>query len=405
MSSSVAEIISIVNATRTVKERFGTVIIPAIVVLDGASLIFLSILIKLREPFWEMLLFIVLAGVFLSVSFWAVPKIGRWFFQQTKKRAAEHEMRFIIAFLVVMVAISELIDLPSIVTAFMAGMLLGEVLPGEKSLAKIHAIGYGFLIPIFFIDLGLGMNVRLLIQNWSVLVFTITLILTLMTTKILGGLIYGTVQRMDVRDSLVTGVVLWPPLSATLAATTVGWEAGLLTQDVFVAIITMAVVIALVTPFAVRILSRKEPLERNLAEHIVVLGCGRVGSRLVDVLIESNEDFVVIDRDLGTVDALRHRWVDAIYGDAADPHTLHEAQVERAKIVIVALPETTDTLIAVKNIRKLNKRCYIIARIHDAKEGEQLKGYVDHLIQPEKLSALDIVWRTLHLLGAESDKT
>ncbi len=398
VSSSVGEIISIVNATRSLKERFGTLIIPSIVIMDAGSLILLAIILKLNESMFNILVFIVLATVFIGASAWLVPKIGRYVFLGSKKRAAEHEMRFIIAFLVVMVLISELIRLPNIVTAFLMGMFLGEVVPGERVFSKIRTLGHGFLIPIFFINIGLTMNIRLLVTEPSNILLTASVIVTLMCMKILGSQIYGKISKMTTTESLAVGVVLWPQLGATLAATAIGRDAGVIPPELFVAVITMAIVTAVSTPFLVPVFAREEKHKRHLKNHIVILGCGRVGSALTDVLIDSSEDFVVIENDLNKVHKLRKKWVDVIYGDATEVKTLAEANVRDAKVVILALPEVEDTVIAAKNVRALNRDCYIIARVHQEKEVCELEGIVDHIIRPEALTALDLVRKTLHIL-------
>ena len=176
-------------------------------------------------------------------------------------------------------------------------------------------------------------------------------------------------------------------------------------QELFVAIITMSIVTAIATPFAVKLTYSDRKIISRMRDHVVIIGAGRVGEDVIETLIDSDEDFIVIDNDLSTVRELREKWIECTYGDASDMHTLRIAEVEKAKLVIVALHAGDETIITVKNIRTLNKKCHIIARAHGKREIEVLEGEVDEFILPERISSLNVLWYTHKFLGTRKEES
>ena len=404
MSSSVGEIIPMITAVHSLREKFGSLIIPAIVIMDAVSLISLSIILKLGSQPLEIIVFIVLALAFIALSFYITPKVAKWFFSRHKKRAREAELRFIIACLFVIIIISALIQLHPIVAAFITGLVLGESIPKDETLRKLNAIGYGFLIPIFFITLGLEVDITIVSENFSNILMILAVILTLMLSKIVGGFVYSLVKKIPVSDGFTIGVILWPQLSATLAVAAVGRGEGLIGQELFVAIIAMSIVTAIGTPFAVKLTYSDRKIISRMHDHIVIIGAGNVGEDVIESLIDSDEDFIVIDNDLSRVRELREKWVECIFGDASDMHTLKSAEVDRAKLAIVAMPESKETIITVKNVRALNKDCHIIARAHGEREVEAMEDEVDEFILPEKITSLNVLWYTHKFLKTKENE-
>src|SRR5206468_2954679 len=73
-------------------------------------------------------------------------------------------------------------------------------------------------------------------------------------------------------------------------------------------------------------------VEATLADHVVVIGGGRVGSEVAEMLRQAALAHVVVDRDGRVVEDLRKRGVIAVYGDATRAEILRAAQVSRARL-------------------------------------------------------------------------
>jgi voltage-gated potassium channel len=81
---------------------------------------------------------------------------------------------------------------------------------------------------------------------------------------------------------------------------------------------------------------------RRLTNHFILCGAGRVGTRVVKELSQSNVPFVVIEKDEGAAERLIGQWHATIVGDAADEETLQRAGIERARGLIAAISSDAD---------------------------------------------------------------
>lgn len=105
-------------------------------------------------------------------------------------------------------------------------------------------------------------------------------------------------------------------------------------------------------------LSRLEKM-RN---HYIIAGGGRVGEEIAKDLSFRKRDFIIIERDLLTFSKLKKLGYLAIHGDVSDETILKKAGIERARIIVVAMPETEKNLLVTMMARDLNKDIEIYAR-------------------------------------------
>jgi CPA2 family monovalent cation:H+ antiporter-2 len=110
----------------------------------------------------------------------------------------------------------------------------------------------------------------------------------------------------------------------------------------------------------------------DLSGHVIVVGYGRVGRHLSEFLSGANAPFVVIEPQKDRVDLMEQGDVRAIYGKADDPDTLRAAGINRAKALLIAIPNGYDAVPIIAAARALNPGIPIIARA-------QLEAEVDHL--------------------------
>ncbi|PZR95700.1 MAG: sodium:proton antiporter [Stutzerimonas stutzeri] len=121
------------------------------------------------------------------------------------------------------------------------------------------------------------------------------------------------------------------------------------------------------------------PLERDitpteLADHIVVVGYGRVGSLLGAGLATMGEKLLVIEDQDDGVAAARRDGAEVLVGNAADPEVLAAAGLARAKRLFVAIPGSFEAGQVCEQARKQNPGLPIVARAHSLAEVEHLKG-------------------------------
>jgi Kef-type K+ transport system membrane component KefB len=108
------------------------------------------------------------------------------------------------------IALSELVHLESVLGTFMGGALLSVVFRRKGNLErKLSGIGYGFLIPIFFINVGINFDLSNILT--PSLLFTLKLLIAALAVKIIPSLLY-VLNGVPWRQALTMGVS-WRPLS------------------------------------------------------------------------------------------------------------------------------------------------------------------------------------------------
>ena len=118
-------------------------------------------------------------------------------------------------------------------------------------------------------------------------------------------------------------------------------------------------------PFAV--LPMTVDLNR-LAGHVVVVGYGRVGRRIGTALTANGISIVVVEDNREIVERLRESDISAVFGNASEPSVLIQAHIHRARMLVVALPDTVDVRRMVELARTVNPHIETVARTHRDEE-------------------------------------
>ena len=114
--------------------------------------------------------------------------------------------------------------------------------------------------------------------------------------------------------------------------------------------------------------------ERKYLEgQVVLVGCGRVGRRIIRSLGERNIPFVVVEQNRERVEKIRSQGIAAVSGDSSDPATLIQAHITDAAMLVIATPEPMHVLRIVEIARTLNPGIEIVIRTHSADAAEILR--------------------------------
>jgi monovalent cation:H+ antiporter-2, CPA2 family len=111
----------------------------------------------------------------------------------------------------------------------------------------------------------------------------------------------------------------------------------------------------------------------RLTGQVVLVGYGRVGRRIGEALAANGISFVVAEENREIVEKLRERGVPAVSGDASEPTVLIQAHIHRARMLVIATPDTLDVRRMIEIARTVNPRIETVVRTHSEEEAVLLE--------------------------------
>jgi len=112
---------------------------------------------------------------------------------------------------------------------------------------------------------------------------------------------------------------------------------------------------------------------KYLSQQVVLVGYGRVGRRIAASLIAHHIPFVVAEQNRETVEKLRADGIPAVSGDASEPAVLIQAHIARARMLVIATPDTLNVRQMIAAARALNPGIETVVRTHNEAEARLLQ--------------------------------
>jgi len=112
---------------------------------------------------------------------------------------------------------------------------------------SVFAISYGFLIPIFLLNLGMTTNITTLFAPGDAL-FTFLIVAALMSSKSVSGFLGARLAGFNSRTSLGMGIMTSAQMSTTLATASLGLQYGVFTEDILAALVVLSVISIVTAP-------------------------------------------------------------------------------------------------------------------------------------------------------------
>ncbi|MBD5369654.1 MAG: cation:proton antiporter [Bacteroides sp.] len=173
------------------------------------------------------------------------PIVTRWFF----RKVSDTVMQFIFILTLVLIAstLAKLIGLEAILGAFYAGLILNRFIPSRSALLKrITFVGNAIFIPYFLIGVGMLINVHVIFRGWGVAQAAGVMTVTALTTKWVAAWISQRTSHLSGAQRLLMFGLSSGKAAATIAATMIGYQYGLLTEDMMNGAVVMILVCCIV---------------------------------------------------------------------------------------------------------------------------------------------------------------
>ncbi len=300
--------------------------------------------------------------------------------------------------------------------AFLAGLLISETEYRHQVEADIAPFR-GLLLALFFMAIGMGIDVGLLAGNAHIVAAGVLALLAVKAVVVAGlarlfGQPWGT--------AVFVGFALAQAGEFGFVLVTLAREGGALgDRTAGLALLVIALSIAL-TPLlmlaghaAARRVHRAsaagaegdlERETRDLRRHALVLGLGRVGRTVAQLLEAAEREYVALDRDPEVVAEGRRRKIPAFFGDGSRPEVLRAAGVERASAVVITLDDAASATRALHAVRAADADVPVIVRARDTGSCGPLTAAGATYVVPELVEgSLQLGGRLLMALGVAED--
>ena len=278
--------------------------------------------------------------------------------------------------------------------AFFAGMVMRESEFSHRAAQESLPLRDAFAV-LFFVSVGM-------LFNPSVLIERPLQVLAVVGVIVLGKSIAACALVLVFRYPLGTALTVSASLAQigefSFILAGLGVSLGLLPVEgqslvlagALISIATNPLWFSLIAPmqkwlhaqssFARGLESRDDPLAelpmtteaKYLSRQVVLVGYGRVGRRIAAELEAHDIPYVVAEQNRELVEKLREAGIAAVWGDAADPAVLIQAHVARARVLVVATPDTMNVRQMIETARTLNPTIQTVIRSHNEQEAQLL---------------------------------
>ena len=399
-------------------------IMVAMLILQDVSVVLMIIVVPLLGGTAENLFLalaiatgkaILFVGIAIALGLWVLP----WLMGRVGGVRSRELFLLTVLVLCLGAALGTYIfGLSVVFGAFVIGLVLRETRFAHQALAEITPLRDIFAT-LFFVSLGMLLDPRILVEYWWIVA---TMVAFIIFAKFL--VVFGIVRFFGYSGgvALLAGAGLFQIGEFSFILAQAGVNMGIIANQFYSLILASAIVTMLLTPLSMSLVSwlypklRRTPTGKGLVAEetaafpispstqtvspVIIAGYGRVGHNIAQGLQDAGIPYTVIEIDPERIFEMRCGGTACIYGDASNVHVLSQADLAKAKVLVVTFPDPLAVVSTVKAALKTNPKLKIVARVHRTREAELLKSLgVKELISPEYEASLEFLRRVLLVSG------
>ena len=407
----------------------GKVMIGILLVQDISVVPMMVVLVSLGETEtsigetlgWAVLKAAIFLGVLIALGVWAFP----WLLKKVVRRRSRELFLLTVVGLCLGAAFgADYAGLSVALGAFLVGIIISESEYSHQALADIQPLRDIFAI-LFFVSLGMLFDPHFIADNP---VDVLIVVAVIVIGKFLMTSVIPRIFGYSAKTSLFVGSGLFQIGEFSFVLAAIALDMEIIDEYLYSLTLTAAFITILLTPFSIGLASGvyhrliqiekiasffairvdamdSGPIEQ-LVNHVVICGYGRVARNLGYVLERRNFTYIIIDIDPRVIDSVRGKGVPCIYGDASNRDILARARLEKAKVLVIGMPDPAAAKLVAENARRINSRLDIVARVHRDEDTEIMMGLgVAEIVRPELEAGLEIIRHTLHRFGLTTQET
>jgi Kef-type K+ transport system membrane component KefB/Trk K+ transport system NAD-binding subunit len=300
-TTSLGVVVPVLKEANLITQRLGQYILVTAVIADFVTMLLITVVVAIISHGLTsniLLIAVLFVAFFLMYRFGTiVNKVSalRRTIEELSHATAQIKVRAAFTIMLAFVALAETLGSEIILGAFLAGAIIGLLRTADDAeLAhQLEAIGYGFFIPIFFVKVGVELNLPVLLGSPGALLLVPFLLMGAILVKVIPALTF--IVNFSLREALAAGALLSARLSLIIAAAAIGKRLGVIGEAVNAAIILVAVVTVTTAPLIfVRLMPGRR---RSQLRRIIVAGAEDLGMQVARRLKAHLEPLVIVDMD------------------------------------------------------------------------------------------------------------
>ncbi len=321
----------LVQRLGVVRNEAVTVTVGATIFTDIGALLVLAVCVSIHQGEFSWFSLPIQLGslaIYAAAVLFGLDWLGKEYFRRTGNEEGNQFLFILLALFLSSVG-AQVIHIENIVGAFLAGLAVNDVLGRGAVKEKVEFVGGVLFIPFFFVAMGLLIDIPVFIQTLrNDFLLVAAVVSGLIGSKFLAAFIVKGLHRYSWIEALTMGSLSLPQVAATLAATLVGFQVGLLTEAVFNSVIVLMLVTSVLGPVLTQRFASQLPLPESDGES----------------KSKSGEHTVEGDRPFSHA----FKVVVPVHNPATEPHLIEMAallaQQQQGQVMPLAIAHTSSSL-------------------------------------------------------------
>ncbi|HFO1578430.1 TPA: cation:proton antiporter [Staphylococcus aureus] len=244
---SLGVVVPTLKEMNIMRTTIGQFILLVAVLADLVTMILLTVYGAINGQGGSTIWLIGILVVFTAISYILGVQFKRMsFLQKLMDGTTQIGIRAVFALIILLVALAEGVGAENILGAFLAGVVVSLLNPDEEMVEKLDSFGYGFFIPIFFIMVGVDLNIPSLIKEPKLLIIIPILIVAFIISKLIPVMFIR--RWFDMKTTIASAFLLTSTLSLVIAAAKISERLNAISVETSGILILSAVITCVFVP-------------------------------------------------------------------------------------------------------------------------------------------------------------
>lgn len=244
---SLGVVVPTLKEMNIMRTTIGQFILLVAVLADLVTMILLTVYGAINGQGGSTIWLIGILVVFTAISYILGVQFKRMsFLQKLMDGTTQIGIRAVFALIILLVALAEGVGAENILGAFLAGVVVSLLNPDEEMVEKLGSFGYGFFIPIFFIMVGVDLNIPSLIKEPKLLIIIPILIVAFIISKLIPVMFIR--RWFDMKTTIASAFLLTSTLSLVIAAAKISERLNAISAETSGILILSAVITCVFVP-------------------------------------------------------------------------------------------------------------------------------------------------------------